>query len=175
MKTLAIVLVGGAAKIAADGISGVLALLRLYIRPKGRTKIIFFCLLEYPWKDEASGLLLPFSGANRGALFETGLGLHSRQTAKKRKSKSEFRCGFLFEEKRGGARFRRRPPVVRPCPGTRVCVKSQAESADDGGGCMSALNGPIDTLIPRQAQPSHHGGEDKQQTHGGLLGTKLKD
>ena len=31
MKTLAIVLVGGAAKIAADGIFGVLALLRLYI------------------------------------------------------------------------------------------------------------------------------------------------
>ena len=43
MKALAIVLVGGAAKIAADGIFGVLALLRLYIRPKSRTKI-FFCL-----------------------------------------------------------------------------------------------------------------------------------
>ena len=48
MKTLAIVLVGGAAKIAADGFFGVLTLLRLYTRPKGRTKIIFFCLLEYP-------------------------------------------------------------------------------------------------------------------------------
>ena len=24
-------------------------------------------------------------------------------------------------------------------------------------------------------QPSHHGGEEKQQTHGWLLGTKLKD
>ena len=31
------------------------------------------------------------------------------ETAKKRKSRSEFRCGFLFEEK-GGARFR---PSVR--------------------------------------------------------------
>ena len=45
----AIVLVGGAAKIAADGIFGVLTLLRLYTRPKGRTKKnIFFCLPEYP-------------------------------------------------------------------------------------------------------------------------------
>jgi hypothetical protein len=42
MKVLAIALVGGAAKIAADGIFGVLALLRLYM-PKSRTKI-FFCL-----------------------------------------------------------------------------------------------------------------------------------
>ena len=47
MKPLAIVLVGGAAKIAADGISGVLALLRLYIRPKGRNKYTFNCFLEY--------------------------------------------------------------------------------------------------------------------------------
>ena len=38
MKALAIVLVGGAAKIAADGIFGVLALLLLYTRPKSRTK-----------------------------------------------------------------------------------------------------------------------------------------
>ena len=51
MKTLAIVLVGGAAKIAADGFFGVLTLLRLYTRPKGRTKIIFFCLLEYPHRS----------------------------------------------------------------------------------------------------------------------------
>ena len=46
-KTLAIVLVGGAAKIAADGIFGVLTLLRLYIRPKSCT-IFFFFLPEYP-------------------------------------------------------------------------------------------------------------------------------
>ena len=67
--------------------------------------------------------------------------------------------------------------VRRPsCPAKpEFCVKNQAESADDGGGCESALNGPIDTPDPRQAQPSHHGGEEKQQTHGGLLGTKLKD
>ena len=38
MKALAIVLVGGAAKIAADDFLGVLALLRLYTRPKGRTE-----------------------------------------------------------------------------------------------------------------------------------------
>ena len=96
------------------------------------------------------------------------------ETANKRKSRSEFRCGFLFEEKGSGG-----SPVsssVRPCPAKpEFCVKNQAESADDGGGCMSALNGPIDTPDPRQAQPSHHGGEEKQQTHGGLLGTKLKD
>ena len=36
------------AKIAADGIFGVLVLLRLYIWPKGGTKNIFFCLPEYP-------------------------------------------------------------------------------------------------------------------------------
>jgi hypothetical protein len=65
MKTLAIVLVGGAAKIAADGIFGVLTLLRL----KGRTKNKFVrpsAAIEAAWKDEASGLLPPFSGANRG-------------------------------------------------------------------------------------------------------------
>ena len=39
---------GSAAKIAADQNFGVLALLRLYTRPKGRTKKIFFCLPEYP-------------------------------------------------------------------------------------------------------------------------------
>jgi len=71
MKTLAIVLVGGAAKIAADGCFGVLTLLRLYTRPKGRTKkkCFFVCSstpIEASSKDEASGLLLPFSGANRG-------------------------------------------------------------------------------------------------------------
>ena len=68
MKTLAIVLVGGAAKIAADGFFGVLTLLRLYTRPKGRTKIIFFVCsstpIEAAWKDEESGLLLSFSGVN---------------------------------------------------------------------------------------------------------------
>ena len=37
-----------AAKIAADEFFGVLALLRLYIWPKGSTKKIFLCLLEYP-------------------------------------------------------------------------------------------------------------------------------
>jgi hypothetical protein len=101
------------------------------------------------------------------------------ETAKKRKSKSEFRCGFLFEEPGG---FKGGSPVSsvvvrRPsCPAKpEFYVKNQAESADDGGGCESALNGPIDTPDPRQAQPSHHGGEEKQQTHGGLLGTKLKD
>ena len=70
IKALAIVLVGGAAKIAADGFFGVLTLLRLYTRPKGRTKKLFFVCpstpLEAVWKDEESGLLLPFSGANRG-------------------------------------------------------------------------------------------------------------
>ena len=45
MRALAIVLVGGAAKAAADGIFGVLALLRLYTRSKGRTKKNIFCLL----------------------------------------------------------------------------------------------------------------------------------
>ena len=83
----------------------------------------------------------------------------------------------LFQDRRPGlgvARFRR--PSVRPCPAKpEFCVKNQAESADDGGGCESALNGPIDTPDPRQAQPSHHGGEEKQQIHGGLFGTKLKD
>ena len=61
---------GSAAKIAADGFFGVLTLLRLYTRPKARTKKIFFVYssapIEAAWKDEASGLLLPFSGANRG-------------------------------------------------------------------------------------------------------------
>ena len=70
METLAIVLVGVAAKIAADGIFGVLALLRLYTRPKGRTKniFVFVCTsppIEAAWQGEASGLLLPFSGAYR--------------------------------------------------------------------------------------------------------------
>ena len=68
MKTLAIVLVGGAEKKAADGIFGVLALLCLYTRPKGRTKKYFFVCpstpLEAAWKDEESGLLPSFSGAN---------------------------------------------------------------------------------------------------------------
>ena len=40
-----------AAKIAADEFFGVLALLRLYIWPKGSTKKIFFCLLEYPYRS----------------------------------------------------------------------------------------------------------------------------
>ena len=102
--------------------------------------------------------------------------IHFYETAKKRKSRSEFRCGFLFEEPGG---FKGGSPVsssVRPsCPAKpEFCVKSQAESADDGGGCESALNGPIDTPDPRQAQPSHHGEEEKQQIHGGLLGTNLK-
>ena len=50
MRALFIVLVGGAAKIAADGIFGVLALLRLYTRPKGRTKNICLFAREYPSK-----------------------------------------------------------------------------------------------------------------------------
>ena len=70
IKTLAIFLVGGAAKIAADGNFGVLELLRLNIWPKGGTKKIFFVCsstpIEAAWKDEAIGLLLSFSGANRG-------------------------------------------------------------------------------------------------------------
>ena len=68
-----------------------------------------------------------------------------------------------------------RPSVVRREAPNLNCVKSQAESADDGGGCESALNGPIGTPDPTKAQPSTYGGEEKQQTHGGLLGTKLKD
>ena len=48
MKTLAIVLVGGAAKIAADGIFGVLALLRLYIRPKAAPKKCFIVCPSAP-------------------------------------------------------------------------------------------------------------------------------
>ena len=63
MKTLAIVLVGGTAKIAADGIFGVLALLRLYTSKA--PKNIFFCpsiLIGAAWKDEGSGLLFFFSG-----------------------------------------------------------------------------------------------------------------
>ena len=63
---------GSAAKIAADGFFGVLTLLRLYTRPKGRNIKMFFFVysstpIEAAWKDEASGLLLPFSDANRGA------------------------------------------------------------------------------------------------------------
>ena len=61
---------GSAAKIAADYFFGVLALLRLYIWPKGSTKFFFFVCsstpIEAAWQGEASGLLLPFSGANRG-------------------------------------------------------------------------------------------------------------
>ena len=40
-----------------------------------------------------------------------------------------------------------------------------------------ALNGPIGTPDPTTTKPNHQldGGEEKQQTHGGLLGTKLKD
>ena len=103
------------------------------------------------------------------------------ETANKRKSKSEFRCGFLFEEPGG---FKGGSPVSsvvvrRPsCPAKpEFCVKNQAESADDGGGCVSALNGPIDTPDPTTTKPNRQldGGEEKQQTHGGLLGTKLKD
>ena len=48
IEILAIVLVGGAAKIAADGFFGVLTLLRLYTRPKGRTKTIFFLFARVP-------------------------------------------------------------------------------------------------------------------------------
>ena len=100
------------------------------------------------------------------------------ETANKRKSRSEFRCGFLFEEPGG---FKGGSPVssssVVRVPKTRVCVKSKAESADDGGGCMSAPNGPIDTPDPTTTKPNRQldGGEEKQQTHGGLLGTKLED
>ena len=69
MKALAIVLVGGAAKIAVDGFFGVLTLLRLYTRPKGRTKKIFFVCssgpIEAAWQGEVSGALLPLSDVNR--------------------------------------------------------------------------------------------------------------
>ena len=42
---------------------------------------------------------------------------------------------------------------------------------------MSALNGPIDTPDPTTTKPSRQldGVEEKQQTHSGLLCTKLKD
>ena len=78
----------------------------------------------------------------------------------------------------GGARFRpsvRRPSILPPIP--EFCDKNQAESADDSGGCVSALNGPIGTLDPTTTKPNRQldGGEEKQQTHGGLLGTKLQD
>ena len=58
---------GGAAKIAADRNFGMLALLRLYTRPKGGTKNKIVCLsspIEAAWQGEASGLLPPFCGAN---------------------------------------------------------------------------------------------------------------
>ena len=42
MKALAIVLVGGAAKIAADGFFGVLALLRLLLQGERAASIFFF-------------------------------------------------------------------------------------------------------------------------------------
>ena len=47
MKTLAIVLVGGAANIPADGLFGVLALLRLIQGQRAAPKIVV-CLPEYP-------------------------------------------------------------------------------------------------------------------------------
>ena len=63
MKALAIVLVGGAAKIAADGIFGVLALLRLYTRPKGRTKKHFYVCpstpIEAAWKGRRERATAP--------------------------------------------------------------------------------------------------------------------
>ena len=42
---------------------------------------------------------------------------------------------------------------------------------------MSAPSGPIDTPDPTTTKPNRQldGGEEKQQTHGGLLGTKLED
>ena len=58
---------GSAAKIAADGFFGVLTLLRLYTRPNGRTKKIFFDCVEAAWQGEASGLLTSDRGANRGS------------------------------------------------------------------------------------------------------------
>ena len=63
MKALAIILVGGAAKIAADGFFGVLALLRLLLQGERAASIFFFCPstpVEATWKDEGSGLLPPF-------------------------------------------------------------------------------------------------------------------
>ena len=61
---------GSAAEIAADGIFGVLTLLRLYMAEGQHQKNdIFLCPstpIEAAWKGEASGLLLPFSCANRG-------------------------------------------------------------------------------------------------------------
>ena len=61
MKVLTIVLVGGAAKIAADGFFGVLALLRLYTRPMGHQKNDFNARVPFikaAWQGEAIGLLL---------------------------------------------------------------------------------------------------------------------
>ena len=47
VKTLAIVLVGGAANMPADGLFGVLALLRLIQGQRAAPKSCFFCLPEY--------------------------------------------------------------------------------------------------------------------------------
>ena len=108
-------------------------------------------------------------------LFETATFFARKKTAIEIRVPVAVFCSKNQGGFRGGARSR--PSVVRPSvsPKPESCFKNQAESADDGGGCESALNGPIDTPDPRQAQPSHHGGEEKQQTHDGLLGTKLMD
>ena len=84
-----------------------------------------------------------------------------------------YRVKFGRREASSVRRRRRR----RPVPKARVAVKNQAESADDGGGCESALNGPIGTPDPTTTKPNRQldGGEEKQQTHGELLGTKLED
>ena len=67
MKGLAIILVGGAAKIAADVIFGRLSLCaHIQGRRAAPKKYVFICdsaLIEAPSQDEASGLLLPCSGA----------------------------------------------------------------------------------------------------------------
>ena len=100
-----------------------------------------------------SPLFPPFISRHRSP---SGLGFV--ETANKRKSRSKFRRGFLFEEPGGfgGEPGFIRPSVVRPpCPAKpELCVKNQAESADDGGGCVSALNGPIDTPGPTKTKPS---------------------
>ena len=51
------------------------------------------------------------------------------------------------------------------CPAKpEFCVKSQAESADDSGDCVSALSGLIGTPDPTTTKPNRQldGGEEKQ-------------
>ena len=80
------------------------------------------------------------------------------ETANKRKSKSEFRCGFLFEEPggfKGGSPVSSSSSVVKPKTRTfRIAKKGQVakknETADDGGGLrVAAPNGPLPQPTPK--------------------------